>query len=88
MPEWNILGLGLCSQSLVEPLKRVEAWVGQGEKTIGDIVISHYGLESGLIYKQGRGLREQLKQGQPMQLHLRPIPKSKHRTAWRKNYSQ
>ena len=57
-----------------QPLKRVEAWVGQGEKTIGDIVISHYGLESGLIYKQGRGLREQLKQGQPMQLHLDLFP--------------
>lgn len=57
-----------------QPLKRVAAWVGQGEKTIGDIVISHYGLESGLIYKQGRGLREQLKQGQPMQLHLDLFP--------------
>ncbi len=57
-----------------QPLKRVEAWVGQGEKTIGDIVISHYGLESGLIYKQGRGLREQLKQGQSMQLHLDLFP--------------
>ncbi|EFD5181007.1 TIGR03862 family flavoprotein, partial [Escherichia coli] len=57
-----------------QPLKRVEAWVGQGEKTVGDIVISHYGLESGLIYKQGRGLREQLKQGQPMQLHLDLFP--------------
>lgn len=37
---------------------------------MGDIVISHYGLESGLIYKQDRGLRQQLKQGQPMQLNL------------------
>lgn len=57
-----------------QPLKRVEAWVGQGEKTTGDIVISHYGLESGLIYKQGRGLREQLKQGQQMQLSLDLFP--------------
>lgn len=57
-----------------QPLKRVAAWVEQGEKTIGDIVISHYGLESGLIYKQGRDLREQLKQGQPMQLHLDLFP--------------
>lgn len=57
-----------------QPLKRVEAWVGQGEKTTGDIVISHYGLESGLIYKQGRGLGEQLKQGQQMQLSLDLFP--------------
>ena len=53
-----------------QPLKRVEAWVDGGDKTMGDIVISHYGLESGLIYKQDRGLRQQLKQGQPMQLNL------------------
>ncbi|WP_159138694.1 MULTISPECIES: TIGR03862 family flavoprotein [unclassified Acinetobacter] len=57
-----------------QPLKRVEAWVGQGEKTMGDIVISHYGLESGLIYKQGRGLGEQLKQSQQMQLSLDLFP--------------
>lgn len=57
-----------------QPLKRVEAWVDQDEKATGDIVISHYGLESGLIYKQGRGLRQQLKQGQPMQLSLDLFP--------------
>ncbi|UXI51180.1 TIGR03862 family flavoprotein [Acinetobacter variabilis] len=57
-----------------QPLKRVEAWVDGGDKTMGDIVISHYGLESGLIYKQGRGLRQQLKQGQPMQLNLDLFP--------------
>ena len=32
-----------------QPLKRVETWVGTEAKTTGDIVISHYGLESGLI---------------------------------------
>lgn len=57
-----------------QPLKRVEAWVDGGDKTMGDIVISHYGLESGLIYKQDRGLRQQLKQGQPMQLNLDLFP--------------
>lgn len=57
-----------------QPLKRVEAWVDGGDKTMGDIVISHYGLESGLIYKQGRGLRQQLKHGQPMQLNLDLFP--------------
>lgn len=55
-------------------LKRVAAWVEGGDKTMGDIVISHYGLESGLIYKQGRGLREQVKRGQPMQLYLDLFP--------------
>ncbi|WP_347456024.1 TIGR03862 family flavoprotein [Acinetobacter sp. ANC 7454] len=57
-----------------QPLKRVAAWVEGGDKAMGDIVISHYGLESGLIYKQGRGLREQVKRGQPMQLYLDLFP--------------
>ncbi len=57
-----------------EPLKRVEAWVNGEPKSSGDIVISHYGLESGLIYKQGRALRTLLKQQKPMQLYLDLLP--------------
>ncbi|OAL88552.1 TIGR03862 family flavoprotein [Acinetobacter terrae] len=57
-----------------QPLKRVEAWVDDQAKTMGDIVISHYGLESGLIYKQGRALRQQVKNGQAIQLYLDLIP--------------
>ena len=56
-----------------QPLKRVAAWVGNGAKSVGDIVISHYGLESGLIYKQGRALRGMLKTG-AMQLSLDLMP--------------
>lgn len=57
-----------------EPLKRVEAWVDDSNKTMGDIVITHYGLESGLIYKHGRALRELVKHHRPMQLHLDLLP--------------
>ena len=57
-----------------QPLKRVDAWVEGQAKTQGDIVISHYGLESGLIYKQGRALRQQLKQQQVMCLYLDLLP--------------
>ncbi|MEG0481702.1 MAG: TIGR03862 family flavoprotein [Acinetobacter sp.] len=57
-----------------QPLKRVEAWVGHSEKTQGDIVISHYGLESGLIYKQGRTLRHLQKKSQKLQLNLDLLP--------------
>ncbi len=57
-----------------QPLKRVEAWVDNGAKSMGDIVISHYGLESGLIYKQGRALRHLIKQQQPMALYLDLLP--------------
>jgi len=57
-----------------QPLKRVEAWVEGQAKTMGDIVITHYGLESGLVYKQGRALRQQQKNGQVMQLYLDLLP--------------
>lgn len=57
-----------------QPLKRVEAWVEPHTRSIGDIVLTHYGLESGLIYKQGRALRAQLKQQQRMVLFLDLLP--------------
>ena len=57
-----------------QPLKRVDAWLDHQQKTQGDIVISHYGLESGLIYKQGRALRTLQKVGQSMILHLDLLP--------------
>ncbi len=41
---------------------------------MGDIVISHYGLESGLIYKQGRALRQLQQEHQPLQLQLDLLP--------------
>lgn len=53
-----------------QPLKRVQAWVEQGDKATGDIVITHYGLESGLIYKQGRALRQMQQQHGQMCLSL------------------
>lgn len=59
-----------------QPLKRVEAWVEHSDsvKTQGDIVISYYGLESGLIYKQGRALRDLQKKSQKLQINLDLLP--------------
>lgn len=57
-----------------QPLKRVDAWAGESAKSTGDIVISHYGLESGLIYKQGRELRHLVRQQKPMVLQLDLLP--------------
>ena len=57
-----------------QPLKRVQAWVKGAEASMGDIVISHYGLESGLIYKQGRALRQLQHAQQPLQLQLDLLP--------------
>ncbi len=57
-----------------QPLKRVDAWVADSVRTQGDIVISHYGLESGLIYKQGRALRQQVREGKQLQFFLDLLP--------------
>lgn len=57
-----------------QPLKRVEVWVDPAQKAMGDIVITQYGLESGLIYKFGRALRQLQQSGQPMHLHLDLLP--------------
>ncbi|WP_151715542.1 TIGR03862 family flavoprotein [Acinetobacter sp. TUM15071] len=57
-----------------QPLKRVNAWVQSEQQTHGDIIITHYGFESGVIYKLGRDLRAQLGQKQCLQLHLDLLP--------------
>lgn len=57
-----------------QPLKRVNAWVSPEQQTHGDIIITHYGFESGVIYKLGRELRAQLAQQQHLQLHLDLLP--------------
>ncbi|KAF1024326.1 MAG: hypothetical protein GAK29_02620 [Acinetobacter bereziniae] len=57
-----------------QPLKRVDAWVEPSVKTQGDIVITHYGLESGLIYKQGRSLRQLIQQNRPLVMYLDLLP--------------
>jgi len=57
-----------------QPLKRVNAWVQSEQQTHGDIIITHYGFESGVIYKLGRDLRAQLAQKKRLQLHLDLLP--------------
>lgn len=42
-----------------QPLKRVQAWVGD-RCVMGDIVITHYGMESGVIYQLNETLRQSL----------------------------
>ena len=57
-----------------QPLKRVGAWVSPKHRAQGDVVISHYGLESGLIYKHGPALRKLQRQQQPVTLYLDLLP--------------
>jgi uncharacterized flavoprotein (TIGR03862 family) len=62
-----------------QPLKRIKAWVtpdtnADGKVYQGEAVISHYGLEGGLIYRLGRELRQQLEQLQPAIIYLDLLP--------------
>ncbi len=41
-----------------QPLKRIQAWVDGRAPQFGEMVISHYGLEGGLVYRCNRDLRE------------------------------
>ena len=63
-----------------QPLKRIQAWVnpelgGDHAKAIfGEAVISHYGLEGGLIYRLSREIRQQLNQHQSACVYLDLLP--------------
>ncbi|XID75213.1 TIGR03862 family flavoprotein [Alkanindiges sp. WGS2144] len=57
-----------------QPLKRVKAWVESGQIYPGEAVISHYGLEGGLIYRLNRGLRQQLEQQGSATIQLDLLP--------------
>ncbi|MDO4449909.1 MAG: TIGR03862 family flavoprotein [Moraxella sp.] len=55
-----------------QPLKRV-ALCDANAKSFGDIIITHYGLESGLIYKHNRAMREALNNKSPV-IYLDLLP--------------
>ncbi len=57
-----------------QPLKRIQAWVEGEPKQFGEMVISQYGLEGGLIYRCNRALRQQYIAVQPMVLHVDLLP--------------
>lgn len=59
-----------------QALKRVRASVQHHDEpsAIGDIIITHYGMESGLIYKFNHALRQQWQQHQQMNLMLDLLP--------------
>lgn len=51
--DWSVFMQPLAGQ----PLKRVKAWVNSERCYQGEAVVSHYGLEGGLIYRLSRELR-------------------------------
>lgn len=74
--------VGICRQwsDFMSPffgkaLKRVSIWTDSNPvKQQGDIIISHYGLESGLIYKVNRDLRQDFLKNAKMQLYFDLLP--------------
>lgn len=61
-----------------QPLKRIQARVGQGERQFGEMVISHYGLEGGLVYRCNRDLRNMMQSGSSAVLTLDLLPDLSH----------
>ena len=57
-----------------QPLKRIQAWVAGQVPQFGEMVISHYGLEGGLVYRCNRDLREAMQTQGPAILYLDLLP--------------
>ncbi|MDO5651132.1 MAG: TIGR03862 family flavoprotein [Moraxella sp.] len=57
-----------------QALKGVSAWIDGSSGQQGDVIISHYGLESGLIYRLNHAMREQLRQGDEIVLMMDLLP--------------
>ncbi|RYY78357.1 MAG: TIGR03862 family flavoprotein [Moraxellaceae bacterium] len=63
-----------------QPLKRIKAWVNpelnddHAKAISGEAVISHYGLEGGLMYRLSRELRQQLNQHPSAHVYLDLLP--------------
>lgn len=57
-----------------QPLKRVQAWVNPEHRYMGEAVLTHYGLEGGLIYKLSRELRQSMNEGETACFYLDLLP--------------
>ena len=57
-----------------QPLKRIQAWAEGQTPQFGEMVISQYGLEGGLVYRCNRALREAMQTQTPTILYLDLLP--------------
>lgn len=57
-----------------QPFKRIQEWVAGQVPQFGEMVISHYGLEGGLVYRCNRDLREAMQTQSPAILYLDLLP--------------
>lgn len=56
------------------PLKRVAVWTDETVPSQGDVIITQYGMESGLIYKYNQPMRTQLGKHDMMTLYMDLLP--------------
>lgn len=68
--EWSVFMTPLYG----EAIKRVRAWVQYDDHHQGDIIISYYGLESGLIYKLNHAMRQTMDKHGNFTLYLDLLP--------------
>ena len=57
-----------------QPLKRIQAWAQGKDPQFGEMVISHYGLEGGLVYRCNRDLRDAMQTQGATVLYLDILP--------------
>lgn len=61
-----------------QPLKRIRAWTQGQMPRFGEMVISHYGLEGGLVYRCNCSLRNEMEQNTAATLYLDLLPDLSH----------
>jgi len=57
---FNVAWSSYMGETFGQPLKNIEAWSKGAKHTEGEILLSSYGIEGGLVYAQSKFLREEL----------------------------
>lgn len=57
---FNVAWSSYMGDTFGQPLKNIEAWVTKTDKKEGELLLSSYGIEGGLVYTQSKSLREEL----------------------------
>jgi uncharacterized flavoprotein (TIGR03862 family) len=57
---FNVAWSSYMKDTFGQPLKNIAAWIKEARHTEGEILLSSYGIEGGLVYAQSKFLREEL----------------------------
>jgi uncharacterized flavoprotein (TIGR03862 family) len=57
---FNVAWSSYMGDAFGQPLKNIEVWVKEAKHSEGEILLSSYGIEGGLVYAQSKPLREEL----------------------------